>query len=200
MKKQVSRHVDAVLAALAILDCFLKEPVLSLRQVIKMTGLTRNRIMRLAGSLEARGYLNLDFSPAKITLGPKCLRLGKVFESHLDLVSIARPILQRLAQETGESASLYMRDGMERVVVAREEGTQMIRYSVKEGQRMPLARRRGRENLPRVHPPGYKEIDIKQQSSARIHRYYGYGKDAIGRRIIRDSAEGICRKPGRIYP
>lgn len=138
MKKQVSRHVDAVLAALAILDCFLKEPVLSLRQVIKMTGLTRNRIMRLAGSLEARGYLNLDFSPAKITLGPKCLRLGKVFESHLDLVSIARPILQKLVRETGESASLYIRDGMERIVVAREEGTHMIRYSIKEGQRMPL--------------------------------------------------------------
>lgn len=138
MKKQLSRHVDAVLAALAILDCFLEKPVLSLKQIIKITGLTRNRIMRLAGTLESMGYLNLDFSPVRITLGPKCLWLGKVFESHLNLSFIARPILQKLAHETGESASLYIRDGMERVVIAREETTQAIRYSVKEGHRMPL--------------------------------------------------------------
>jgi len=136
--KQSSRHVEAVLAALDILDCFLRKPALSLKQIMDMTGLTRNRVMRLTGSLEAQGYLNLDLSPAKITLGPKCLRLGKVFESSFNLVLISRPILHKLAQETGESASLYMRDGLQRVVIAREEGSQVIRYSVNVGQRMPL--------------------------------------------------------------
>lgn len=136
--KQASRHVEAVLAALDLLDCFLKEPALSLKQVMDMTSLTRNRVMRLAGTLEARGYLNADPGSGKITLGPKCLRLGKAFESNLDLVSISRPILYQLAQKTGESASLYVRDGLERIVIAREEGTQVIRYSVNPGQHMPL--------------------------------------------------------------
>jgi DNA-binding IclR family transcriptional regulator len=66
------------------------------------------------------------------------LTLGKVFEAHNTLVSLARPILRDLVKETGELASLYIIDGTERVALAREKGIHDISYTVSEGQRMEL--------------------------------------------------------------
>ncbi len=136
--KQSTRHVHAVLAALDILECFEKEPALSLKQIIDISGMTRNRVMRMAGTLEGRGYLIRNESTGKFMLGQKILVLGKISERSLDLVLLARPLLKDLAQSTGESASLYVADGTDRLVLAREEGTHDIRYSVHEGQRLPI--------------------------------------------------------------
>lgn len=135
---QSERHVQAVMAALGILDCFEKEPALTLKQIIDLTGLTRNRIMRLTGTLEECGYLTRSGTGGRFRLGPKLLVLGKVYERNYDLIRLARPIVKKLARETGESASLYVIDGQYRLVLVREEGTQAVRYTVNEGQRLPL--------------------------------------------------------------
>jgi IclR family KDG regulon transcriptional repressor len=136
--KETLRHVEAVLSALSILDCFVLEPVLSVKKLIEMTGLTRNRIMRLCGTLEKRGYLTQDFEARNFSLGFQIMVLGKAFDKSNNLITISRPILKELAQNTGESASLYVLEGTKRLVLAREEGTQVIRYLVAEGQRLPI--------------------------------------------------------------
>ena len=138
MPRQTSRHVEAVIAAMDILNCFLENPALSIKEIIDLTGMTRNRIMRMAGTLVYGEYLIFNAIPGKYTLGPKFLFLGKMLERSLDVLSMVRPILQSLAQNTAESASFYIQSGMKRVVLARVEGPHTIRYSVKEGQRMPL--------------------------------------------------------------
>ena len=121
-----------------ILNCFLENPALSVKEIIDLTGMTRNRIMRMAGTLVHGEYLIFNATPGKYTLGPKFLFLGKMLERSLDLLSMVRPILQSLAKKTAESASFYILSGMKRVVLARVEGPHAIRYSVKEGQSMPL--------------------------------------------------------------
>ncbi len=137
-KKQIERHVDAVLAAMAILDCFLTKPVLGVQEIMKATGFTRNRVIRLTGTLLCHGSLMLSEKQGRFTIGPKCHALGKVFDQSNSLIALVRPVLKRLVLSTGESASLFIREGLERFVLAREEGTQSIRYTVKEGQRMDL--------------------------------------------------------------
>jgi len=136
--KETLRHVEAVLSALSLLVCFVFEPVLSVKQLIEMTGLTRNRVMRLCGTLEKRGYLIQDLEARNFSLGFQVMVLGKAFDKSNNLITIARPILKELAQNTGESASLYVLEGTHRLVLAREEGTQVIRYLVAEGQRLPI--------------------------------------------------------------
>ena len=136
--KETLRHVESVLSALSLLDCFVSEPVLSVKQLIRMTGLTRNRVMRLCGTLEKGGYLIQDLEARNFSLGFQIMVLGKAFEKSNTLITIARPILKELAQNTGESASLYVLEGTKRLVLAREEGTQVIRYLVAEGQRLPI--------------------------------------------------------------
>ena len=138
MTQQASRHVDAVLAALSILDKFIDEPEFSLKGLVEATGLTHNRLLRLTGTLQAKGYMLRDPKSGMFSLGPKVLILGKALERRLDLLTLARPLLVELARNTGESVSIYVRDGLERVVLIREEGTHNIRHTVAEGQRMAL--------------------------------------------------------------
>ena len=198
--KQASRHVEAVLAALDLLDCFLKEPALSVKELMDMTALTRNRILRLTGTLEVRGYLNLDPGSRKMTLGPKCLRLGKAFESNLDLVSISRPSLYRLAQETGESASLYVRDGLERVVIAREEGTQVIRYSVTEGQHMALHAGAAGKVILAFSPEGIRKQILENDDLPSLTNYTITDKRKLATEIRKVFSKGYAVSLAEGFP
>jgi DNA-binding IclR family transcriptional regulator len=136
--RQADRHVEAVLAALAVLECFLAKSSLTTLEILQTTGFTRNRVMRLTGTLMHRGYLIEDGGTGTFTIGPKVFALGKVFERNNAILVIIRPSLSDIALKTGESASFYAREGYERVVVAREEGTHSIRHAISEGQRMDL--------------------------------------------------------------
>jgi len=136
--KEAKRHVEAVLKALDILECFQKQPQLSLKKISELTGLQKSRIMRLCGTLISKGYLLYEAETGQYKLGPKIISLGRSYEQSNDLISLARPAMKYLAQETGESASLFVIDGLNRLCVAREEGTYSIRYNIVEGQRMPL--------------------------------------------------------------
>jgi DNA-binding IclR family transcriptional regulator len=136
--KEMRRHVEVVLKALDILDCFQSQPILTLKEIVDITHMTRSRAMRLMGTLESRGYLIYNSDRRNFQLGPRLLTLGKIFETHNTLISLARPILRDLVKQTGELASLYVIDGTERVALAREKGIHEISYTVSEGQRMEL--------------------------------------------------------------
>jgi len=138
--KEASRHVDAVLSALDILDCFQGTSSLTLKEVIDATGLTRSRAMRLIGTLESRGYLAANPDSKTYHPGVKLPVLAKSFEKINQVEILIRPVLKQLALDTGESASLYVLDGIERVVLAHEEGSHPIRYAIQEGQRHLLCR------------------------------------------------------------
>ena len=141
MTKKVSqfdRHFDAVLAALDLFDCFLDRPKLSVKEIVEITGMTRNRITRILGTLMYRGYVMESLDTGAYTPGPKLMALGNVFVENQNLVVLSRSVLRELALKTGESVSFYIREGQERVVLAREEGTNAIRFSVAVGQRMEL--------------------------------------------------------------
>jgi IclR family KDG regulon transcriptional repressor len=136
--RQTDRHVEAVLAALDVLECFLAKPGLTTLEIMQATGFTRNRVMRLTGTLTHRGFLMADSETEAFITGPKIYALGKVFARNRVILSLSGPVLRDIALKTRESASLYVREGYERVVLAREEGTHAIRHAISEGQRMDL--------------------------------------------------------------
>lgn len=136
--KEASRHIAVVQCALDILDCFQDDTELPLKTIIDRTGLNRSRAMRLLGTLEARGYLIEDIETRSYHPGIKLAVLGKSFDKYYNIEDTTRPVLRQLAAKTGESATLYVVDGYDRVALMREEGTHAIRFSVHEGQRLPL--------------------------------------------------------------
>ena len=162
--KESSRHVEAVLCALDILECFDVEPELPLRRITELSGLNKSRVIRLCGTLVARGYLSYDAETGKHALGPRVLRLSQIYERSHTLVTLARPVLRGLARRTGESATLFVVDGTMRLCIAREEGTHSIRYNIVEGQRNVLYAGSGGKVL------------------------LAFGTDALRRRVVRKDA------------
>jgi DNA-binding IclR family transcriptional regulator len=168
--KEAARHIDVVLRALDILDCFQDDAALSLKEIIDRTGLTRSRVMRLIGTLESRGYITENREQRIYYPGIKLSILGKSFDMNHQIESIIRPKLKQLALDTGESATLYVLDGLERVALVREEGSHAIRYSIREGQRHSIHRGGASSKILLAFGPSDLLKNVKSIASARSEK------------------------------
>lgn len=130
--------VAAVDRALMILDCFeTGHESLPLKALAEKTGLYKSTILRLAASLEKFGYLRRR-RDGHFQLGPTLWRLGVQYRNRFDAAAHIRPVLKYLSEATGESASLYVRDGDARICLIRHNSSQAIRHHLDEGTRLPL--------------------------------------------------------------
>ncbi len=101
------------------------------------TGIARATAHRLAAGLEVHGLLRRDPDGA-YALGLGLIGLGRVAAEAFPLARAARPALERLQQETGESTQLYVEDGGERLCVAAVDSSEELRTIVSVGARLPL--------------------------------------------------------------
>ncbi|CAN5670241.1 IclR family transcriptional regulator [soil metagenome] len=120
-------HKDGVAAvdrALSLLEAF-DDGVgaLSLAELAARTGLVKSTVLRLAASLERASFLQRRDDGA-FRLGPALVRLGARYQAVFGLRDHVMPVLERLAAETGESASFYVRDGDVRVCLHRVHSMQ----------------------------------------------------------------------------
>jgi DNA-binding IclR family transcriptional regulator len=134
-----ARGVDAVDRALSILSCFpTGQKALSLAEVAARTGLYKSTILRLAASLQNGGYLVRN-AEGRFRLGPAAWRIGAAYRSNFTLSDVMRTELKRVSDETGETASYYVREGESRICLFRSEPTRSIRHTVVEGVHMPVS-------------------------------------------------------------
>jgi len=136
--KEAERYIEVLLSASEVLGCFFDHDRLQLKELTAMTGLNKSRIIRICGTLVYRNFLSYDDASKTYRLGHALLVLGKRYENSNDLISVSKPILHKLVMETGESSSLFVRDGDKRVCLVREEGVKAVRYIIREGQRLEL--------------------------------------------------------------
>lgn len=137
-RKSGEQRVESVERALRILDCFAEDhDALSLKEISEATGLYKSTILRLAASLERFGYLTRG-QDGQFRLGPTLWRLGALYRRRFDFAPHVRPILEKLSEATGESASFYVRDGDLRVCLLRHNSRQAIRHHLDEGTHLPL--------------------------------------------------------------
>ncbi len=130
--------VSSAERALSVLTAFRRgDRALGLAELAERTGLVKSTIMRLAVSLEAFGLLaRLD--DGTYCLDAECLRLGSVYQNSFDLAEHALPVLEQLVARTGETASLYVRRGAERLCLFRIESPHRIRMHVQPGDTRPM--------------------------------------------------------------
>lgn len=101
------------------------------------TQLPRATAHRLATALEAHGMLRRD-TDGRFDLGQGLVPLGRTAAERFSLVEVARPILERLRDETGESVQLFVREGGQRRCVLSLESTHGLRWIVPQGALLPL--------------------------------------------------------------
>ncbi|MGI8759671.1 MAG: IclR family transcriptional regulator [Acidimicrobiales bacterium] len=171
--------------------------------LVAATGLARPTAHRLAVALEAHGLLRRD-GEGRFALGLRLLALGRVAEEGLTLIEAARPALEALRDQTGESAQLYVREGDVRVCVASLESPHGLRTIVRLGATLPLDRGSAGRVLrgePAVLARGWAESVGEREAgvasvSAPVRDAGGAVRAAIG---VSGPIERTSRSPGKRY-
>jgi DNA-binding IclR family transcriptional regulator len=98
--------VAAVARATAVLDELADSGELGTNELARRIGVNPSTVSRLLGTLEAARLVEQSSSGGGYRLGLRLLELGNAVVGRLDLRAIARPHLEELVQETGETATL----------------------------------------------------------------------------------------------
>ncbi len=101
----------------------------SLVELQAETRLPRATAHRLATALEAHGMLRRD-ADGRFDLGQGLVPLGRTAAERFSLVEVARPVLEQVRDETGESVQLFVREGDQRRCVLSLESTHGLRWIV----------------------------------------------------------------------
>jgi len=109
----------------------------SLAELQESTGLPRATAHRLAVALEQHGMLR-RVAEGRFELGLGLVPLGQAAAARFPLVELARPVLDGLGDETGESVQLFVREGTQRRCVLSLESTHGLRWIVPQGALLPL--------------------------------------------------------------
>jgi DNA-binding IclR family transcriptional regulator len=135
--------VAAVDRALAILAAFKPtDKALTLAELAQRTKFYKSTILRISQSLLRHGFLQrLDDGSYRI--GPAPLMLGALYQRSMRLGDIMLPLMHELADQTGESVSIYSRNGDVRVCIHRVDSKHAVRDHVREGDVLPLDRGSG---------------------------------------------------------
>jgi len=127
----------------AILDALEAGPA-PLTSLVAATGLPRATAHRLAVALGRHGLVGRD-DAGRFVLGLRLIGLGRAAAGALPLRALARPALEALRQETGESVQLYVVEddaegGPGRRCVLSLQSPHGLRWIVPEGALLPLDR------------------------------------------------------------
>ncbi len=130
--------VRAVERALDILLCFTDSAELSLTEVASRVSLHKSTVHRLLASLEGKGFLIRDPSTEKYRLGFRIWELAANLSQADDPAMLLLPEMEKLRDALGETVSLYIRDGKERIRIQAVQSNQAIRRVAPVGARLPL--------------------------------------------------------------
>ena len=123
--------------AVGVLRALRAEGPLGLAELQQATGLPRATAHRLAVALEEHGLVRRD-SAGRFCLGFELIAMGRAAADAFPLGDIARPLLVRLRDATGESVQLFVREGNERRCVVSLQSPHGLRWIVPEGAVLPL--------------------------------------------------------------
>src|SRR5918992_1385741 len=138
----IATNVGVLDKSVAILAALAERGPLSLAGLVDATGLSRPTAHRLAAALEAHRLVGRD-GAGRYRLGLRVLAWAGAVSAEFGLAEAARPVLEALRDETGESAQLFVRDGDSRLCVAASGRPSGLRDTVPVGAVLPIDRGSG---------------------------------------------------------
>ena len=128
------RSVDRAFDVLSVLEDT-RHP-LRLSEIARRSGLHVATAQRILNVLIDRGYAVKE-EPGYVA-GPASVATAHAFLVNNRLSQVALPVLQELAATTGMTSTLYVRVALARVLIARVEGQNPLRYQLPIGEKLPL--------------------------------------------------------------
>jgi IclR family acetate operon transcriptional repressor len=101
-----TRDVEATVRAVAILDALADGGESGTTGIARRTGISPSTVSRQLGTLARLGLVEHVPTTGRYRLGVRVLRLANAVLGRLDLRDVARPELEELVEEVGETATL----------------------------------------------------------------------------------------------
>lgn len=111
MSQAAERMLD-VLDAIAV-----AETPLAVMEVASLTGLNKSTCSRLLALLASREYITREADTRRYRVGPTMLGLLATIGKRTELLRIVHPYLEAIRNESGETTSLHLRVGGERICI-----------------------------------------------------------------------------------
>ena len=184
------------LDVLAVFDADRRRMTLS--EVATAAGLARPTARRLLLTLQELGYVRS--ADGVFDLTPRVLSLGTAYVSSLGLWDIARPHLETLVAETGESSSMAQLDGSDIVYVARVSVPKIIALRVEIGTRFPAAQTSQGKVLLAALSPADLESTLAQPSRAGLPQYIGRTPEQLREELTQVRARGWALADEELAP
>ncbi|HPG27145.1 MAG TPA: IclR family transcriptional regulator [Myxococcota bacterium] len=150
--------IQTVTNALRMLEVFHTETEMGVSDLARRLGLHKNNAFRLLATLELAGYIQQTPETELYHLGPRCLELAHAFARSHTLMRQARPILEELARDCGETAHLGVLSrgdrGDEVVHLDGVQPAQLVLTGSRVGERLP-AHCTALGKVLLAHAPGY---------------------------------------------
>jgi IclR family transcriptional regulator, acetate operon repressor len=128
------QSADKALAILAAFDE--RRPDLGVSELAAELGMHKSTVSRLLAALERRGLVRREadrFAP-----GPELARLGTLAVRGLTLTGVARPSLELLAERTGETVNLAVREGDGALNILQVDAAHFVGVTDWTGRAAPL--------------------------------------------------------------
>ena len=123
---------------LAVLTAFRRgDDALELTELARRTSLVKSTIMRLCISLEKFDLIE-RLDDGRYRLGVEAARIGSVYQQSFAMEERIVPVLERLAAESLETASFYIRRGDQRLCLFRVDSPHPLRMNVRPGDMRPM--------------------------------------------------------------
>jgi len=124
-----------------VIECFtLADPEHSLTDLQKKLNIHKATLYRILVNLEHRGYIQKSKHSGKYQLGAKFVSVANVCLSTFDLRTVAQPYIKALAQQTGETVIINVRQGYHGICIERINSLQPVKITADIGRKVPLLR------------------------------------------------------------
>lgn len=108
----------------------------TLRDLVEGLGWSKPTVYRLLRTLETCGALR-HIEGKGYVLGPSMITIGQAALRAVELIGVARPHLEHLHDELGETVNLTVLDGADIVYIDRVEDKQILGVRLNVGSRLP---------------------------------------------------------------
>ncbi|HUV22530.1 MAG TPA: IclR family transcriptional regulator C-terminal domain-containing protein [Gammaproteobacteria bacterium] len=111
---------------------------LSLTDLSYQLGMPTATVHRLLSTFEEFDFVEQDTEQGLWFVGLKAFTVGNAFLHRRDIVASARPHMQALVEQCGETVNLGVIDAGEAVFISQVESREMMRMIVRLGSRSPI--------------------------------------------------------------
>jgi len=143
----------------------------SLTELGQRVGLNKSTAYQLLAGLRARGFVEQNSETRHYRLGPTVLEIAASFLDETDLITRAQPVLKQIRDRTGETATLHLLVGDQRVTVAKAESPQTLRRAASLGEVALLFRgAAGKSILAFMGPRRIQSVLSRAQRSGALKK------------------------------